>query len=803
MTYKRFIYILMAVPIILSSCSTTSSLKNNEKLFIGLEKIEYTNYEPCAHQAETQEELEAALATQPNGSLFGSSYYRTPFPYGLWLWNAFSGHNGIFAKWVMNSFAKAPVLMSNVNPKLRASIAKTVLENNGYFQGYVKHSVIDGKPMTTKSDTIERPRTAKIKYEVNFGQLYTIDSMSYTNYPKEMLKFIDTDEKLINPGDPFSVAKLDNERQRIQKLLHNHGYYYYQASNSSYLADTLQTPGKVQLQLHLADSLPDDDMRKWVIGKVNVQIRETAREQLTDSTSFRYLTLRFKGQKPPVRPGVILADMKMRPGDIFSQEAYQESLNNLISKGIFSTTEITFKPRRDAEGKTILVPDSVTSKNGEDRANAGVMDMTINTVLDKPYDLTFKIDASGKTNGRLGPGLSLGLAKRNTFRGGELFSASIGANYEFQTGGAVETGNSFDLSINTSLQTPRVLFRNLLFKRKRRRWFTTPATTFAISGEALRRASFFTRYVLAADMTYTMQPSASSVHSFSPINITYGHNTKQSEAYLNKIATSGYALMSSQDELTVKMRYRYIYSSPERYRNPIYWETTVTEAGNMLNGIYTLIGNKWSKKRKELCYTPFSQFLKLETELTKKWTLSNNNTLVARAYGGVIWSYGNSDNAPFSEMLYISGSNDLRGFSMRSIGPGSYHNNDNNLAYIYHNGDVKAVMNLEYRAHIIGSLYGALFLDAGNVWSLSGKSSLNEDLYKTTEDATKATGNPKKLDLGIDVGAGLRYDMDYFVLRLDWGFAIHSPYDTGHPGFFNINKFKDAQCINFAIGYPF
>lgn len=799
----RLLYIIIAIQLILSSCSTTSSLKNGEQLFVGLEKINYHNYEAGSHQTATQEEIEAALATQPNGALFGSSYYRTPFPYGLWLWNAFSGHRGMFAKWVMNSFAKAPVLMSNVNPILRASVAKTVLENNGYFQGYVTHEIIEGKPKTTKTDSIKRPRTAKIRYGVNFGPLYTIDSLSYSNYPEEMLRLIDTDDKLIHTGAPFAVSTLDGERQRIQKLLHNHGYYYYQASHSSYLADTLQSPGKVQLQLHLADSLTDDEMRKWVIGKVNVQIRETAREQLTDSTQFRYLTLRYKGEKPPVRPGVILADMKMRTGDIYSQEAYQESLNNLLSKGIFSTAEITFKPHLDAEGNTRLVPDTVKAKNGEERANAGVMDMTINTVLDKPYDITFKLDASGKTNGRLGPGLSLGLAKRNTFRGGELFSASIGANYEFQTGGTVQTGNSFDFSLNTSLQTPRVLFRNLLFKRKRRRWFTTPATTFALSAEALRRASFFTRYVLAADMTYTLQPSVSSVHSFSPINITYGHTTNQSAEYLEKISNSGYAIMSAQDELTVKMRYRYIYSSPDTYRNPIYWETTVTEAGNIINGINALLGHKWSNKQKKLCYTPYSQFLKLETEFTKKWSLGTNNTLVARAYGGVIWSFGNSDNAPFSEMMYIGGANDLRGFSMRSIGPGSYHNNDNNLAYIYHNGDVKAVMNLEYRAHIIGSLYGALFLDAGNVWSLSGKSSLNEDIAKTTEDPTKASGNPKKLDIGIDIGAGLRYDMDYFVLRLDWGLAIHSPYDTGHTGFININKFKNAQCLNFAIGYPF
>ena len=129
---------------------------------------------------------------------------------------------------------------------------------------------------------------------------------------------------------------------------------------------------------------------------------------------------------------------------------------------------------------------------------------------------------------------------------------------------------------------------------------------------------------------------------------------------------------------------------------------------------------------------------------------------------------------------------------MRSIGPGEVHFNETNFAYLYHTGDTKLVINAEYRPHLFGSLYAALFADIGNVWSL--RHSVREGFKE------QGYGDPAKKDVGIDVGVGIRYDLDFFVLRLDWGFAIHNPYSTG---FINCGRFGKAQVLNFAIGYPF
>ena len=141
----------------------------------------------------------------------------------------------------------------------------------------------------------------------------------------------------------------------------------------------------------------------------------------------------------------------------------------------------------------------------------------------------------------------------------------------------------------------------------------------------------------------------------------------------------------------------------------------------------------------------------------------------------------------------MGGANDLRGFSTRSVGPGSLHYDDKELMYILSNGDFKMLFNLEYRPRLFGSLYGALFLDAGNVW----------DLYSGYGDEASLRIGRLADDIALSAGAGIRYDLDFFVIRLDWGFILHAPYDTGKSGYFNTPSFKNAQCINFAIGYPF
>lgn len=826
--------IAIVIMAVITGCAT--DLEPGEQLYTGLKPIKYTDYQPCEYFTTTQEELDAALATAPNGALFGSSYYRTPFPYALWIYNGFHDSQSPAGQWLAKTFGNEPVILSNVNPELRVSVAENVLQNHGYFRGTVDYDIVYGKDKTTRKDSVARPRTAKIQYSVKPGQLFTFDTVTFRNFPQQTRQMHYADNSLIRPGDPFNVATLDAERKRLYQLFRNHGYYNYQESYTTFLADTMQTPGKVQMQVQLTDSLPSDAMLKWVIGRNNVNIRRSYDEQLTDSITRSFarrdttqaprrsqqnpiLTIHYGGQRSPIRPGVVLQDVQLRPGQLFSDDDYTESMNRMVSKGIYSSMGIEFKPRTNPDGTLVILPDSVRDTvTGESRAGAGILDMTVNCVLDKPYDVTLQANYLGKTSGRMGPGASLSFAKRNAFRGGELLSFNLAANYEFQTGGTQTSSNSYEVSGDLTLSIPRLWLPSFL-KPKRRRWQTTPQTILSISRETINRSGFFRRHILSSELTYSFQPSRQSRHQFTPLMVEYDRLAEMSDDYFNKIMESAVMMSSLNDYFLTKMRYQYTYSSPAKYINPIYWNISVTESSNVLALGYMAFGKGWNTKDKEAFETPFAQFVKLETEWKKTWRIGEYSTLVAHADAGIIKAFGNSQSAPFSEYFYVGGANSLRGFAARSIGPSAYHNENTKYAYVTNVGDMKLVANLEYRPRLFGSLYGALFLDMGNIWNLSKDSKIlsvdnpdgtTADDLTVIDDVLKGNAADGKLrasnfleDLALNVGVGIRYDLDFFVLRLDWGFALHTPYSNRTDGYFNMPNFGKAQCLNFAIGYPF
>ena len=297
----------------------TKNIPEGEQLFAGLTKITYEDapedgpYED--HFDAMKEEMEAALATEPNGSLFGSSYYTVPWSWHLSVYNKYAGKESGFAKWMVKTFGKPPVLMSHVNPALRASVAQSILRNHGYFRGYVNYETVPQK----------NPKKCKLGYTIHLDSLFTLDSVSYRNFPKAMNQLIDStrDESLIKTGEPFSITNLDGERTRISLLMRNNGYYYYNPNYASYLADTFAVDNKTQLRFQLADNLPADALKKWYIGHIDVSFRRSMRERTNDSIRRRQLTIHYNGKRSPIRPSVVLRNLRLRPGQELTTTAIQ------------------------------------------------------------------------------------------------------------------------------------------------------------------------------------------------------------------------------------------------------------------------------------------------------------------------------------------------------------------------------------------------------------------------------------------------------------------------------------------------
>ena len=793
---------IFALLLFLASCSMTKNIPEDEQLFVGLTKIAYEDelkndpYED--HLETTKEEVEAALYTEPNGSLFGSSYYTVPWSWHLWVYNKYSGKDSKFAKWMTKSFGKAPVLMSQVNPALRASVANSVLRNNGYFRGYVNYEVVPQK----------NPKKCKIGYSVHLDSLFTLDSVAYVNFPAPLQQLIDSthEESLIMKDTPFSVTNLDGERTRISTLMRNNGYYFFSPNYASYLADTFAVENKAQLRFQLANELPDEALRKWYIGHIDVELRKTMREQLNDTLQRRRLTIHFNGKRPPISPRFVLKGLRIRPRQEFNYERYVESVSNINATGVFSSTDFQFTPRQGTDS----------------------LDLRLNCVFDKPYDFYIECNAIGRTNGRYGPEAKIGITRRNAFRSGEKIDINLHGDYEWQHN-ANSDASTYQYGADASIEFPRIIApfynsdrvrRDKNGRPRRRRFYSTPTTFAKVSTDIVQRPNYYKMHIVSGEWTYRWQSSSTTRHEFSPLTLKYQFKNKTTARFDSIMLEYPYLIATMDDYFIPKMRYTFTYTSASHHRNPVRWETTLEEAGNFVSLVDMACGKSFNEKEKKLFKTPYAQFLRMETDFTIKWPMGGASNLVGHLNAGVLWSYGNSDSPPFSEMFYTGGANNIRAFSVRAVGPGRFSADnrlDKQMSYLMRNGEMKFTGNLEYRMPLFGNLHGAVFLDFGNIWNMNDflKPDL-EDVDQTDEDDMRAyfllsewsdqmKFKPSRFfnDLALGTGFGIRYDMGFLVIRLDWGLALHSPYNTGKSGYFNINHFKDAHTLNFAIGYPF
>lgn len=764
---KHIIYLFTILLFV--SCSTTKNLPEGEVLYTGIKNIEITNEDKSKEGEEALTEIEAALAYPPNNALLGSSSIRIPFPFGLWVYNAFVNKKGKIGKWIFNKLAAKPVFINTVNPEVRTKVAYNLLREYGYFNGSTSYEITPDK---------KNPKKAKIHYKIEMNNAYTYDSIAYVRLRHRIDTLIQRNigNRLINNGDNFNVVQLEAERQRISSLLRNNGYYYFRPEFISYQADTIQHPGKVALRISTKPGLSRTVLRPWKIGDISVHLNGYNNESPTDSIQYKDLKIFYEG-KLRVRPSVLYDRLKFHTGDLYSQLQQEKTQTNFSRLGIFRYSEIQYTPKD-------------TSRRCD------TLNLQINTVYDLPLDGELELNVTTKSNDQTGPGAVFSVTKRNIFGGGETFSVGLRGSYEWQTGKRV-TGkssaiNSWELGASGTLTFPQVIFPSL-FKRDMN---YPSSTSFRIYIDQLNRAKFFKMLAFGGSASYEFQPSATSHHSVTPFKLTYSL-LQRTTAEFDSIITDNPALgQSLENQFIPAIGYTYTYDdSPiTTKKNHLWWQSSITQAGLIIDAIYAAAGKSFNKRDKQLLGNKFAQFIKATSEIRYNYVLGGNQHLVGRLMAGIAYSYGNATTTPYSEQFYIGGANSIRAFTIRSIGPGSYHPTDSKYGYLDQTGDIKIEANLEYRFPILGDLHGATFLDAGNVWLLRNDEQRPGGQFKW---------NRFWKDLALGTGIGLRYDLTFLVIRVDWGIGLHVPYDTGKKGYYNIPKFKDGMGVHLAIGYPF
>lgn len=762
----------------LCACSTTSALQDDEVLYTGIKSTKIENKKGTLAESVALTEVDAALAYAPNNSFMGSSSVRFPLPIGLWIYNAFAGNQtSALSKWMFNAFSTTPVTLTMVNPETRVQVATNTLQNYGYFQGKVTYDIL---PQSN-------PKKAKIAYNIKLGEPYLLDSIRYA-FPAltDSIVRATQGQSYIGQDKQFSVVDLQAEKERLANEFRNNGLYYYRPDYINYYADSMMVPQRVKLLVMQDPDTPERAQHKWYIGNISAYIRgrevgQSTRfnqNEFTDSTLLRGIKIVWTGAKTPISPRVVFRNFRFWRQQEFSQEKISETITNLSNMQVFSSLQLTCTPR-------------------DTTSTCDTLDVRLDVSMDQPIDAEFAFNITQKSNSQVGPNAAVTISKRNAFGHGETFAVKLKGSYEWQTKGTrnikgQDQINSYDAGIETSITYPWLVFPGL----NKRRFRFPASTTFKFDFDHLNRSGYYRLMSMNIEADYDFQTSQSITHRFVPLSFTYDRLEHTTEKFDSIAANNSALLISLQDQFIPAMQYTWTYDNSwdSRHRLTTRLEFSVKESANIINSINALRGEGWSRKGKTMFSSPYSQFMKWTLDLRNKYRITDHSLLATRLYAGVLWSYGNSSIAPYSELFYVGGANDIRAFAARSIGPGAYYDRTGRGTYLDQAGEFKLEANVEYRFPVVSNLYGALFVDAGNVWMLRQNDS---------HPAGHLGSGSFLKQIALGTGLGMRYDMEFLIIRLDLGVGIHAPYETGKTSYYNIPKFGDGLGFHFAVGYPF
>lgn len=761
---EKYLLVLTAVMAVLmaASCSTTRRIPDDEILYTGVKGITIAPSDSMKVPAAMASSIKSAVDVAPNNywKLVG---WRYPFPLGLWVYNNWPNPKSGFRHWLYEKLVEEPVLVSDVRPEVRTHMIEQILDNNGYFRGTATYNLVQGK----------NRKKAKIHYDVVPGPGYPIRNIRLLPDTTALGALIDSlarkDSYLTAVRPRYSTDSLSVARTRITNSLRNRGYYFFRPEFIEYLADSIANPGEIELKMMLASNTPKFALNPYTTGKVTVHIARNQGGGTPDTVEMKRATL-IQMMPSRLRRKLIDENVTFRPGRRFSVRNMDRTQANLARLGIFNTINIEAYPD--------------TNDLAERRLNVDVF-----ATFDAPLETSLEVNASSKSNSYIGPGLTFGVTNKNIFGGGEQLSVKLTGTYEWQTGhGRRSIFNSYEVGLTGSLAFPRLLAPKFIPRSR----YNLNWTRFQLNADLLNRPHYFKMAQFNASVNYDWRLRRYVSNTLTLFKLTYTNLMHTTHDFDSIMAANPAVAQSFMSQFIPQMAYTYVYDRAFGRDNTLNWQFTVQEAGNVFWAIYRACGKKG---RKDLFGTPFSQFVKGQTQLVWGRRLGGDNWLVSRVAVGAAHAYGNSTQVPYSEQFYVGGANSIRAFTVRSIGPGSYKAAPGQPEdYFDRTGTFKFEANVEYRFPIFGPLHGALFVDTGNVWLLK-------------DDPMRPGGTLRGKtffrDLALGTGVGLRFDISMLVIRGDLGIGIHAPYDTGKSGYYNMKSFGNSLAFHLAIGYPF
>ncbi len=755
----------------LSSCSNVKFLKEGQMLYTGAKVEVVGDTLTKKERTELQNAIEAQLVPKPNSSFLGLR----PKLYFYNITDEPKKNKG-FKYWLKYKMGEKPVLLSDVDQEFNKKIIVNHSQNKGYFNA------------TSKSDTVSKNRKAEVLYTVKPGMRYHVSKVEFvkdsTLVNKEMR---DTEAKsLLKKGDPFDLDVIINERQRIDNRLKERGFYYFHPDNIIIQADsTVSKKHEVELFVKLKENTPKDATKQYTIDKVIIypdyNLRDARKglyavpSTIDSLEKYEYKNKYVVDANRKFKPKIFDRAMYFEKGDLYNRTDHNLTLNRLTSLGIFKFVKNDF-----------IVSDSLNNR------------------FDVYYQLTpkelqsLKLEILGRTNSaNYGGGeLNLNWTHRNFFRAAEQLKVSLYGAFDVQLGGPKDASNIFRAGTNVQLSIPRIVAP---FRFNSSSAFI-PRTNINIGYEFQSRTQLYTLHNFNTSFGYLWKENIRKEHDLKVIEASLVYPEKVTEKYEEQITNNPVLQRAVQKQLIFGPNYTYTYTNtmlPKK--NTFYYRGMVDLSANLTGLI--MGANVEKNRQKEIFKIPFSQYAKMEHDVRWYYKLSDKQTFAARAIAGIAYPYGNSEYMPFSRQFFVGGSNSIRAFRARTLGPGSYDPRQQTASFLFDQaGDVKLEMNAEYRANIYKFINLAAFVDAGNIWLI------NEDPTRPGAQFSKDFLS----EIAVGAGVGLRLDFSILILRLDFAVPIRVPYyEKGDRWMFDKIDFgnkswrKDNMMLNIAIGYPF
>lgn len=768
------VLIAFASIITLSGCVNTRFLKDGQVLF-KQNRVVYTGELPAGEHKELSGELKDISQLQPNTKFIGLTKLR------LWFYNVANQRRETkFRYWVKNKVGEAPVLYDSLYAEKSVYLMRNYLANQGYF-----YSKVDYK-------TIIKHKKASIVYLVDLGDVYRVHNVIFPKSTEavDKLTYQKKDEAKIKPCSPFGVAELKAERERIANDLRDQGYYYFNKGYVNFDLDSNNAEKTVDVYVRILD--PSDSTKHEVYYINNVYIQtDFSIDQLRSVVKLDTLVrdeYYFISQQLKFKPEVLINSIHFKKDEKYSRSNYQLTISHLADLGVFKFINIKFQKA------------NITGPKGTNYLNC-----FITLTPSKKQEWGVEAEVNNNTDFFLGMALTFSYRNKNIFKGAELFEFNITSGFETNFDRGRAFFNTVDLTANANLYLNKFL---VPFRLKHTSKYFKPKTIISLRSSFLSRISYYTVSTTNLSFGYDWKETDNKRHILNPVAISLVRVLDESPAFTSILERSQTLKNSFTEQLILGWDYTYLWNTlPERFKKTDFFIRAHADvAGNLVYGFSKLANVKSGDQPPYKMFgIPYAEYVLGQFEVRNYVKIRKEAQLVSRFYTGVGYAYGNSSALPYIKQFFSGGSNGIRAWRVRTLGPGSFVIENSTLAdnenfYYDQTGDMKIEMNTELRFPMFKFIKGAAFIDAGNIWTLEAD---------TLRPGANFEFNRFYKELAIGAGIGIRFDFSYFVLRFDVGTPI---YDPGSPGEkWRIKKFnwstKDTRReflkFNLAIGYPF